>query len=179
METGRLKAHSDECQRPRELRRRRRCKPPAWSAGSRQRRLIYHDRVADLLSSGDGTAGPRRPILVEPRNAVEAGVARQTSIEDIMDKRALPEPGDAGYAAGRPRRGNIDVEILKIVVPNAAQLQHSFALRRRAGTGMTFLPERYSAVSEENWARNFEFGRRATKHQLPPSLPRPGPMSTM
>ena len=83
--------------------------------------MIYHDRVADSLSSGDGTAGFRRLILVEPRNAVEAGVARQTSIEDIMDKRALSRTRDAGYAAENAE-WNIDVEILKIVVPNAPQL---------------------------------------------------------
>ena len=88
----------------------------AW--GSRQRGLIHHDGVADLLSSGDGTAGPRRLILVEPRDAVESGVARQTSIEDIMDKRALSGTGDAGYAAENAER-NIDVEVLKIVMPDA------------------------------------------------------------
>src|SRR5262245_61336487 len=36
--------------------------------GSRQRGLIYHDDIADLLYSGNGTAGARRLILVEPRD---------------------------------------------------------------------------------------------------------------
>src|SRR4029434_6337795 len=108
----------------------------------------------------------RRPILVKPRNAVESGVACQTSIEDIMDQRALSGTGDAGYATEDAQR-NINVEILKIVVLNAAQLQHSLRLaaarrhRDDFSRGKIFGGERDCAI--EIW----RYSDRATKHQRP------------
>ena len=72
-----------------------------------------------------------------------------------MDKRALSRTGDAGYAAENAE-WNIDVEILKIVVPNAAQLSAFVSPAAAHRHRDDFPPERYSAVSEETGAGNFE-----------------------
>ena len=58
-----------------------------------------------------------------------------------MDERALAGAGDAGDAAENAER-NVDVDVAKIVVSDAAHFRVAFALRRCVGTGMDFLPER-------------------------------------
>ena len=103
------------------------------SGRAADRRLVDGNHLVEMLDAFQ---------LIELAGVADAGVevAAEGLDQDVVDQRALARAGNAGHANERPQ-GNLDVDVLEIVVAGAADDESPATVMAIAADGGDFDPQ--------------------------------------